>query len=123
MDLSWFSIISSIFSIIGMLSGALWITEPMEEVTNGLTAKLIFIPLFFYRMLAWLIIITFLHSFSFIVLGGLAMLNAGVLLISQKNKINVEPIVQAMLSLLFLSRGKGLTVIRLLMILSRISII
>jgi len=100
-DLSWFSIISSFFSILGMLSGALWITAPTEEVTNGFTSKLIFIPLFFYRMMAWLMIITFLHSFSFLVLGGLAMLNVGVLLISQKNKINVEPIVQSMLSLAF----------------------
>ena len=101
LDLSWFSIISSIISIIGMLNGALWITEPIQKVTSGLTGKLTFFPLFFYRLLAWLMIITFLHSFSFIVLAGQALLNAVVLLLSQKNKLTVEPIVQSIVSLAF----------------------
>jgi len=100
-DLSWFSIVSSILSIGGMLTGALWITEPLEHVTNGHAAKLAFLPLFFYRMLAWLTIITFLHSFSFIVLAGLFILNSVVLLLSQANKITVEPVIQSMLSLVF----------------------
>jgi hypothetical protein len=100
-DLSWFSIISSIISIIGMLNGALWITEPIQKVTNGPTGKLTFFPLFFYRLLAWLMIITFLHSFSFIVLAGQALLNAVVLLLFQDHKLTVEPIVQSILSLAF----------------------
>ena len=98
-DLSWFSIVSSILSIAGMITGALWITEPLENVTNGFAGKLAFLPLFFYRMLAWLTIITFLHSFSFIVLSGLLILNSVVLLLSQTNKLTVEPIMQSMLSL------------------------
>ena len=101
LDLSWFSIISSIISIIGMLNGALWITEPIQKVTSRLTGKLTFFPLFFYRLLAWLMIITFLHSFSFIVLAGQALLNTAVLLLSQSNKLTVEPIVQSIVSLAF----------------------
>jgi len=100
-DLSWFSIISSIISIIGMLNGALWVTEPVQKITSGLTGKLTFFPLFFYRLLAWLMIITFLHSFSFIVLAGQALLNAAILLLSQSNKLTVEPIIQSVLSLAF----------------------
>jgi len=100
-DLSWFSIVSSIISIVGMLNGGLWITKPIQHITDGLTAKLTFFPLFLFRMMSWLMIITFLESFTFFVLAGLAILNSTVLLILQKSKLTVDPIVQSMLSLAF----------------------
>jgi len=99
-DFSWFSIVSSILSIAGMLNGAIWITEPLQNITDGWTAKIVFLPLFCYRMLAWLIIISFLDMFSFLVLGGLFILNSLVLLMSQ-HKLAVEPILQSILSLTF----------------------
>ena len=99
-DFSWFSIVSSILSIGGMLNGALWVTEPLQKITDGWTAKIIFLPLFFYRMLAWLMIISILDIFSFLILAGLFILNSIVLLVSQ-HKIAVEPILQSILSLAF----------------------
>ena len=99
-DFSWFSIVSSILSIGGMLNGALWVTEPLQKITDGWTAKIIFLPLFFYRMLAWLMIISILDIFSFLILAGLFILNSIVLLVSQ-HKLAVEPILQSIMSLAF----------------------
>jgi hypothetical protein len=100
-DLSWLSIVSSIISIAGILTGALWVTEPIKFMTDGLIAKLTFMPLFFYRMLAWLIIVSFLHSFSLVVLAGLAIFNILVLCFLQRKKHVVEPVVQSIMSLAF----------------------
>ncbi len=99
MDLSWFSIVSSIFSIAGILVGALWVTEPLQNITNGTIAKLTFVPLFFYRLLAWLMIITFFHSFSFFALAGLVVLNTLVLFILENYKLTVELFFRSILSL------------------------
>lgn len=99
MDLSWFSIVSSIFSIAGILLGALWVTDPLQNITNGTIAKLTFVPLLFYRLLAWLVIITFLHSFSLYALAGLVILNIFVLFILKKNKLKVELLVLSILSI------------------------
>jgi hypothetical protein len=57
-DLSWLNIVSSIFSIIAILFGSRWTVKSVQEETNACVAILVFIPLFFYRMVAWMIIIT-----------------------------------------------------------------
>ena len=67
-DFSWFSLISSIISIIGILLSASITVEPIQEQTNKFVAFVAFVGLFLFRMLAWLILITMLHSFSFFVL-------------------------------------------------------
>ncbi len=60
-DLSWFSIVSSIFSVVSILFGSRWIVRPIKEQTNKYVAQLAFLPLFMYRMIAWLIIVSTLH--------------------------------------------------------------
>ena len=100
-DLSWFCIVSSIISIFGMLTEGQWVVESIQIVTNRLTANMNFVLLFSYRMLAWLMIITFLNGFSFIVLIGIVTINSIVFLILQKSKPKVEPILMSMLSLVF----------------------
>lgn len=99
-DFSWFSLISSIISIIGILLSASITVEPIQEQTNKFVAFVAFVGLFLFRMLAWLILITMLHSFSFFVLVGLAVLNWITLLLSQKELV-VSPLEHSLLSLVF----------------------
>jgi hypothetical protein len=99
-DLSWFTIVSSIISVIGVLFGARWTVNPIGKETNGVVAFLIFLPMFFFRMLAWLTIITILHSFSFFVLAGFATLNVVVTKLAQ-GPVDARPVLHTFTSLAF----------------------
>jgi hypothetical protein len=99
-DLSWFPIVSTCLSIIGILTGALWIVEPVEKETHGITGKITFIPIFFYRMLTWLIILIILHSFSVLAFACFAFLNWLVLLFVQ-DQLEIDPVNHSLLSLIF----------------------
>ena len=104
-DLSWFNIVSSIFSIIAILFGSRWTVNSIKEETNALVAILVFIPLFFYRMVAWMIIITLLHTFSLAVLGGFVLINILVFVFLQdpieNGKFEAEPLAHSFLSIIF----------------------
>jgi hypothetical protein len=104
-DLSWFNIVSSIFSIIAILVGSRWTVKSIQEETNALVAILVFIPLFFYRMVAWMIIITLLHTFSLAVLGGFVLINILVFVFLQdpieNGKFEAEPLAHSFLSIIF----------------------
>jgi len=99
-DLSWFPIVSTGLSIIGVLTGALWIVEPAEKQTNWMIAKLLFIPIFFYRMLVWLIILIILHSFSIIPIICFVAMNCMVLIFIQE-RMDIDPVNHSLLSLVF----------------------
>jgi hypothetical protein len=104
-DLSWFNIVSSIFSIIAILFGSRWTVNSIKDETNSLVAILVFIPLFFYRMVAWMIIITLLHTFSLAVFGGFVLINIFVFVFLQdpieNGKFEAEPLAHSFLSIIF----------------------
>ena len=104
-DLSWFNIVSSIFSIIAILLGSRLTVKSIQEETNALVAILVFIPLFFYRMVAWMIIITLLHTFSLAVFGGFVLINILVFVFLQdpieNGKFQAEPLAHSFLSIIF----------------------
>jgi hypothetical protein len=104
-DLSWFNIVSSIFSIIAILLGSRWTVKSIQEETNAFVAICVFIPLFFYRMVAWMIIITLLHTFSLAVFGGFVLINILVFVFLQdpieNGKFEAEPLAHSFLSIIF----------------------
>jgi hypothetical protein len=99
-DLSWFNIVSSVFSVVAILFGSRWSVKSIKEETNALVAILVFIPLFFYRMFAWMIIITLLHAFSLAVFAGFFSINI-LLFVFLQNPIEVEPLAHSFLSIIF----------------------
>ena len=100
LDLSLFAMVSSIISIAGILFSASWTTKPIQNQTHVLVAFLAFLPLFLFRMLSWLLIITCLDLFSFIIIIGLLVLNWIVLILTQ-DRLHSEPLKQSLLSLVF----------------------
>ena len=100
LDLSLFAMVSSIISIAGILFSASWTTKPIQNQTHVLVALLAFLPLFLFRMLSWLLIITCLDLFSFIIIIGLLVLNWIVLILTQ-DRLHSEPLKQSLLSLVF----------------------
>ena len=99
-DLSWFPMVATCLSVIGILIGALWIVEPIEKETNSITGKLTFIPMFFYRMLLWLLILIYLDSFSVLAFFCFAVIN-WITLFSVQNHLEIDPINHSLLSLIF----------------------
>jgi hypothetical protein len=99
-DLSWFNIVSSVVSVVAILLGSRWSVKPIQEETNDLVAILVFIPLFIYRMFAWMIIITLLHTFSLAVFAGFFLINIFIFVFLQK-PIEVEPLAHSFLSIIF----------------------
>jgi hypothetical protein len=85
----------------GILTGALWIVAPVEKMTNSLIGKLTFLPIFFYRLLVWQIIMILLNSFSCFAFVGVAFSNWIVLFLFIQDRLIVEPINHALLSLIF----------------------
>jgi hypothetical protein len=100
-DLTWLPIVSTCLSVLGILTGALWIVAPIEKTTNSIIGKIIFLPIFFYRLLVWQIILIILNSFSFFAFAGFAFLNWIVLFLFIQDQLIVEPINHALLSLVF----------------------
>jgi hypothetical protein len=99
-DLSWFNIVSSIFSVVAILLGSCWTIKPIQKETNDVVAILVFIPLFLYRMVVWMLIITFLEIFSLAVFAGFALLNVAIFVFLQ-DTIDVEPLAHSFLSIIF----------------------
>jgi len=99
-DVSWFPIFTTILSAIGILFGGLWIVQPIIDETNWWIGKLAFLPIFFYRMLAWQIIIITLESFSLLVCVVFLSINCLVLYLVQK-KLTLEPINSSCLAIVF----------------------
>jgi hypothetical protein len=99
-DLSWFNIVSSVFSVVAILSGSRWLVKPIKEETHKYVAILVFIPLFFFRMVAWMIIITLLHTFSLAVFAGFFLINI-IIFVFLQNPIEVEPLAHSFLSIIF----------------------
>jgi hypothetical protein len=79
--------------------------KSIQEETNAFVAILVFIPLFFYRMVAWMIIITLLHTFSLAVFGGFVLINILVFVFLQdpieNGKFEAEPLAHSFLSIIF----------------------
>jgi hypothetical protein len=104
-DLSWFNIVSSVFSIIAILVGSRWTVKSIQEETNAVVAILVFIPLFLFRMVAWMIIITLLHTFSLAVFAGFVLINILVFVFLQdpieNGKFEAEPLAHSFLSIIF----------------------
>ncbi len=61
---------------------------------------IVFIPLFFYRMVAWMIIITLLHTFSLAVLTFFVVINILIFVFLQ-DPIQVEPLAHSFLSIIY----------------------
>jgi hypothetical protein len=99
-DLSWFNIVSSVFSVFAILFGSCWTVKSIQEETNSFVSIMVFIPLFIYRMVAWLIIITLLHTFSLAVFAGIIFINILVFVFIQ-DPIEVEPLAHSFLSIIF----------------------
>jgi hypothetical protein len=99
-DLSWFNIVSSIISVVTILFGSRWTVRPIQEETNAFVAYIVFLPLFIFRMLSWLAIITILHSFSLIAFTALAFINILIFVLAQ-DQLVVEPLSHSLLSLIF----------------------
>jgi len=99
-NLSWFPIVSTCLSIVGILTGALWIVEPFEEETHFIVGKLTFLPIFFFRMLIWLIFLILLHSFSIFAFFAFAGLNMLILLLVQE-QLGIDPFSHSLLSIIF----------------------
>jgi hypothetical protein len=99
-DLSWFNIVSSIISVVTILFGSRWTVRPIQEETNAFVAYIVFLPLFIFRMLSWLAIITILHSFSLIAFAALAFINILIFVLAQ-DQLVVEPLSHSLLSLIF----------------------
>jgi hypothetical protein len=99
-DLSWFNIASSIFSVIAILIGSRWTVNSIQEETNALVAILVFIPLFFFRMVSWMIIITLLHTFSLAVFIGFVLINMAIFVLIP-DTIEVEPLAHSFLSIIY----------------------
>ena len=100
MDVSWFPIFTTCLSAIGILFGGHWIVQPLEDITNCLTGKLTFLSIFFYRMVAWQIIIITLERFSILPFAMFIFVNFLVLCLIQR-KITVEPFSSSCLSVVF----------------------
>jgi hypothetical protein len=99
-DLSWFNIVSSVVSVVAILFGSRWSVKPIQEETNAVVAILVFIPLFFYRMFAWMMIITLLHTFSLAVFVGFFLINILIFVFLQ-NPIEIEPLPHSFMSIIF----------------------
>ena len=99
LDLSWFNVITSLVSGLAILIGSFWIVKPVQEATNGLIACLILIPMFLFRIAAWLIIIAIFYSFSLLPFAVLALLNLIIFIFAQK-EILIDPLAHTFLSLI-----------------------
>ena len=92
-DLWWLNIVVSIISVATIIQASPWTVKPIQEETNSIVAILVFVPLFFYWMVAWMIIITLLHSFSLPVFAGFVLINISIFYFAQE-PIDDQPAVE-----------------------------
>ena len=74
-DISWLAIISTVLAAISILISTRWIMEPIQVQTNKWIGSLPLLPLFLFRMLSWVIIITSLKSYALVVILIFEMMN------------------------------------------------
>jgi len=99
-NMSWFPIVSTCLSVIGIITGALWIVRPVVKETNFVIGKLTFLPIFFFRMCLWLVFLILLHSFSAFIFIAFAGWNMILLLLVQED-LGIDPFSHSLLSLIF----------------------
>jgi len=84
----------------GVLAGTLWTVDPIDSKTRFYAGKLIFLPIFAYRLISWQVIFITLGDFSIVACFGFVMTNFLMLLAIQKGLL-LEPINFAFLSMIF----------------------
>ena len=99
-DFSWFGLVSSVISIFGILVGAVSTVKPIQDQTFKWVAFLSFLTIFAFRMVAWLITLSMLERFSVFPLALIALIN-WITLIAVQDKLEVSPLEQSLLSLVF----------------------
>ena len=99
-DFSWFGLASSIISICGILVGAVGTVKPIQDQTYKWVGYLSFLMIFGFRMVAWLITMIMLDSYSVFPLALLALVN-WITLITVQDKLEVSPLEQSILSMVY----------------------
>lgn len=98
-NLSWWPIVSSTCSIVGLLFGSLWIYEPVSKKTNKWIGFFTFLPIFFFRLLSWQILILLTVELSLIVIIVILFINTTILYAVQSSQLVTEPLNSAILSI------------------------
>lgn len=84
----------------GILSGTLWTFKEINEKTRYNAGKLMLLPIFFFRMITWTIILIVLGSFSIGTFISFIVVNS-ILLLFIQDQLILEPVYFACLSLVF----------------------
>ena len=98
-NLSWWPIVSTTCSIFGLLFGSLWIYEPVSNETNKWIGFFTFLPIFFFRLIAWQIIILITVELSLILIAAILITNVTALYSVQSSQLSIEPLTSAVLSI------------------------
>jgi hypothetical protein len=97
--LSWWPIVSLIFSITSMLVTSLTTSKLFEQ--EWLQRVILLAPVFAFRLIAWQLIVILLADRAFLAVAAMVVLNYSVIFVLQKNQNNFEPLSAAILSFLF----------------------
>jgi hypothetical protein len=98
-NLSWWPIVSLIFSITSMLVASLTTSKLFEQ--ECLHKVITLAPVFVFRLVAWQLIIILLADKAFLAVVAMVLLNYAVIFVLQKDPNNFEPLSVAILSFLF----------------------
>ncbi len=97
--LSWWPIVSLIFSITSMLVTSLTTSKIFEQ--EWLQRVILLAPVFAFRLVAWQLIIILLADRAFLAVAAMVVLNYAVIFVLQKDQNNLDPLSAAILSFLF----------------------
>jgi hypothetical protein len=97
--LSWWPIVSLIFSITSMLVTSLTTSKLFEQ--EWLQRVFLLAPVFAFRLVAWQLIIILLADRAFLAVAAMVVLNYAVIFVLQKDQNNLDPLSAAILSFLF----------------------
>jgi hypothetical protein len=98
-NLSWWPIVSCTCSIIMLLFGSLWIYEPVSSETNKWIGFFTFLPIFFFRLFSWQMIILTMVELSLCVIATILFTNIVILYAVQSRQLLIEPLSSAVLSI------------------------
>ena len=98
-NLSWWPIVSLIFSITSMLVTSLTTSKLFEQ--EWLQRVILLAPVFAFRLVAWQLIIILLADRAFLAVAAMVVLNYAVIFVLQKDQHNLEPLSAAILSFVF----------------------
>jgi len=99
-NLTWLALAAIIVSLITVLFGGLWISDPISKTTDIFTGKLIYFWVLIYRMIVWQVIIVLLDKFFPVFTLCLFVANLAIIFTMQR-KIQVEPINYSLLTIIF----------------------